>query len=110
MSRRRALQRALGRRVARLPKRARGLLRRSNRKHARRAAAAGARVRVAAALDGAREAVVAALDRPLERVAPGHYRLSRVARDGVAGRPWIAALSALVAGVAGVFVGVLRRR
>ena len=70
----------------------------------------GARVRVAAALDGAREAVVAALDRPLERVAPGHYvcRVSPARR--VAGAVDVVALSALVAGVAGAVVGVLRRR
>ena len=69
-----------------------------------------ARVRVAAALDGAREAVVAALDRPLERVAPGHYvcRVSPARR--VAGAVDALALSALVAGVAGAVVGVLRRR
>ena len=65
----------------------------------------GPRGRVAAALDGAREAVVAALDRPLERVAPGHYvcRVSPARR--VAGAVDALALSALVAGAAGVGVG-----
>ena len=70
----------------------------------------GARVRVAAALDGAREAVVAALDRPLERVAPGHYVCRVSPQKRVAGVVDALALSALVAGAAGVVVGVLRRR
>ena len=71
----------------------------------------GARVRVAAALDGARARPSSPpWTVPLERVAPGHYvcRVSPAKR--VAGAVDALALSALVAGVAGAVVGVLRRR